>query len=146
MFIKKSIFNIENNVLILVEGDDKFKFLQGIISNDIEILKKKKSIYASILTPQGRFLYDFFIFNIKESFLLECSKLDAEEIFKKLNLYKLRSKVSLKFEKNFDIFLINHSSLKMLDSSLKSKILYFSDPRFNNDLLRLYINKKSLSG
>ena len=104
MFIKKSIFNIENNVLILVEGDDKFKFLQGIISNDIEILKKKKSIYASILTPQGRFLYDFFIFNIKESFLLECSKLDAEEIFKKLNLYKLRSKVSLKFEKNFDIF------------------------------------------
>ena len=42
MFKKKSIFNIKNNTLILIEGDDKFKFIQGIISNDIEILKKKK--------------------------------------------------------------------------------------------------------
>ena len=41
MFIEKSIFNIKNNILILIEGDDKFKFIQGIISNDIQILKKK---------------------------------------------------------------------------------------------------------
>ena len=71
MFIEKSIFNIKNNILILIEGDDKFKFIQGIISNDIQILKKKKSIYASILTPQGRFLYDFFITNWENNFLLE---------------------------------------------------------------------------
>lgn len=42
MFIEKSIFNIKNNTLIVIEGDDKYKFIQGIISNDIEILKKKK--------------------------------------------------------------------------------------------------------
>ena len=42
MFIEKSIFNIKNNTLIVIEGDDKYKFIQGIISNDIELLKKKK--------------------------------------------------------------------------------------------------------
>ena len=59
---KKSIFNIKNNLLIVIEGDDKYKFIQRIISNDIELLKKKKSIYASILSPQKvRFIHDFFI-------------------------------------------------------------------------------------
>ena len=41
MIKEKSIFNIKNNTLILIEGDDKFKFIQVIISNDIEILKNK---------------------------------------------------------------------------------------------------------
>ena len=41
MFIKNSIFNIKKNALIIIEGKDKYKFIQGIISNDIEILKKK---------------------------------------------------------------------------------------------------------
>ena len=45
MFIEKNIFKIKNNTLILIEGDEKFKFIQGIISNDITLLKKKKSIY-----------------------------------------------------------------------------------------------------
>ena len=43
MFIEKSIFNIKNNTLIVIKGDDKYKFIQGIISNDIELLKKKKN-------------------------------------------------------------------------------------------------------
>ena len=69
MFKEKSIFNIKNNKLLLIEGNDKNKFIQGIISNDIELLKKKKSIYSSILTPQGRFLYDFFITALEDKFL-----------------------------------------------------------------------------
>ena len=104
MFIEKNIFKIKNNTLILIEGDEKFKFIQGIISNDITLLKKKKSIYSSILTPQGRFIYDFFITYWKDNFLLECHKLNSEELLKKLKLYKLKSKVNFKIEDNFEIF------------------------------------------
>ena len=103
MFIEKSIFNIKNNTLIVIEGDDKYKFIQGIISNDIELLKKKKSIYASILSPQGRFIHDFFITKWNNNFILECSRLDSEEILKKFNLYKLKSDVKFKIETNFKI-------------------------------------------
>ena len=42
MFLENSIFNVKNNTLIIIDGNDKHKFIQGIISNDIEILKKKK--------------------------------------------------------------------------------------------------------
>ena len=64
MFKKKSIFNIKNNTLILIEGDDKFKFIQGIISNDIEILKKKKINLCLDSNSSGkisiRFFYNLF--------------------------------------------------------------------------------------
>ena len=145
MFKKKSIFNIKNNTLILIEGDDKFKFIQGIISNDIEILKKKKSIYASILTPQGSFLYDFFITYSDNFFLLECCESNTQEILKKLNLYKLKSNVTFKVESNLMIFFTNYSNLALLSSTLKGKLLYFSDPRFSNELTRIYVNKEYLS-
>ena len=45
MFIEKNIFKIKNNTLILIEGDEKFKFIQGIISNDT-LLKKKNQFIA----------------------------------------------------------------------------------------------------
>ena len=98
MFKEKSIFNIKNNKLLLIEGNDKNKFIQGIISNDIELLKKK-SIYSSILTPQGRFLYDFFITALDDKFLLECNSYDFQEILKNLIYTSLNLTLILKLKK-----------------------------------------------
>ena len=53
MFNKKEFHKLENKSIIKIFGRDKFSFIQGIISNDVEILKKKSSIYSSILSPQG---------------------------------------------------------------------------------------------
>ena len=143
MFIEKNIFKIKNNTLILIEGDEKFKFIQGIISNDITLLKKKKSIYSSILTPQGRFIYDFFITYWKDNFLLECHKLNSEELLKKLKLYKLKSKVNFKIEDNFEIFLTNKSNLDKLKHPVSKELIFFSDPRFDRAYKNLCTKKKS---
>ena len=142
MFLENSIFNVKNNTLIIIDGNDKYKFIQGIISNDIKILKKKKSIYSSILTPQGRFIHDFFITTWNGYFFLECSKNDSEEILKKLNLYKLRSDVKFKVETSFKIYLANYSILEKSTSSFKTKILFFQDPRFKSELTRIYVKEK----
>lgn len=142
MFLENSIFNVKNNTLIIIDGNDKHKFIQGIISNDIEILKKKKSIYSSILTPQGRFVHDFFITTWNDYFFLECSKNDSEEILKKLNIYKLRSDVQFKVETSFKIYLANYSILEKSTSSFKTKILFFQDPRFKSELTRIYVKEK----
>ena len=142
MFLENSIFNVKNNTLIIIDGNDKYKFIQGIISNDIKILKKKKSIYSSILTPQGRFVHDFFITTWNDYFFLECSKNDSEEILKKLNLYKLRSDVKFKVETSFKIYLANYSILEKSTSSFKTKILFFQDPRFKSELTRIYVKEK----
>ena len=61
MFQKNSYTFFKNKSLIEIHGKDRFTFLQGIISNDVYNLKNNTSIYSSILTPQGRFITDFFI-------------------------------------------------------------------------------------
>ena len=141
MLEPNKIFKLNKSSLILIEGNDKFDFIQGIISNDIKFLKKKKSIYAAILSPQGRYLYDFFITNHNNNFLLECPSFQATEIYNKLNLYKLRSDVKIKIIETFDIFLVN--KLNLDEFTIKnSEGLFFEDPRFNNNLVRVYAPKE----
>lgn len=141
MLEPNKIFKLNKRSLILIEGNDKFDFIQGIISNDIKFLEKKKSIYAAMLSPQGRYLYDFFITNHNNNFLLECPSFQATEIYKKLNLYKLRSDVKIKIIETFDIFLVSKLNLDEFTIN-NSECLFFQDPRFNNSLMRVYAPKE----
>ena len=61
MFKEKSIFNIKNNKLLLIEGNDKNKFIQGIISNDIELLKKKNQFTPQFLLHKEDFYMIFLL-------------------------------------------------------------------------------------
>ena len=82
MFNKKEFHKLENKSIIKIFGRDKFSFIQGIISNDVEILKKKSSIYSSILSPQGKFIVDFFLSIYKEFILLELNEDQKDQINK----------------------------------------------------------------
>ncbi len=84
---------LENRGLLLLQGEDVKHFLQGILTNDIEKLSPEKSLYAAILTPQGKFLYDFFLYDFEGGVLLEYYQPKTAEILKKLTMYRLRSKV-----------------------------------------------------
>ncbi len=138
MFNKKEFHKLEKRSLIKIWGKDKFSFLQGIISNDIENLKKKSSIYSSILSPQGRFVSDFFLSNFKESFLMEINGRDEEDVIQKLNFYKLRSNVNIELEKNVSVFLLSNDSEENL-KEIDENFICFEDPRFKNFFKRLYI-------
>ena len=84
-----------NKSILKISGSDRFKFLQGMVSNDLSILNDYNSIYCAFLTPQGKFLYDFYITNHKNFYYLECLKKKEKEIVKKFQLYKLRAEVIL---------------------------------------------------
>ena len=86
---------LPNRGIIKISGDDRATFLQGLITNDVKKLETQPVIYACLLTPQGKFLFDFFIYNKGEFLLLECQSDRIQELIKKLSLYKLRSKVAL---------------------------------------------------
>lgn len=92
------LFLLERAV-ILINGEDTTKFLQGIISNDIKLAANDKILYAMLLTPQGKMLCDIFIhipMNMSEPcFLLDVPIDYKDEIFKKLKMYKLRAKVEI---------------------------------------------------
>ena len=87
------IAEITNRTCLYVFGEDTKTFLQGLITNDMNLLDNKPAIYACFLTPQGKFLYDFMVTKYKDGYVLEVLKNDLEGFQKRLKVYALRAKV-----------------------------------------------------
>ena len=92
---KNKIYILEDRGLLYIQGDDVIEFLQNIISNDINKVKDTFSCYASLLTPQGKYLFDFIVLKHKKGYFVDCSKKQINQLYEHLNLYKLRSKVEI---------------------------------------------------
>ena len=89
------IYTLEDRGILYVHGKDTEEFLQNIISNNIQKVTYESSIFSSLLTPQGKFLFDFLIIKHKNGFFLDCEKKQINNLFNSLNLYKLISKVEI---------------------------------------------------
>ncbi len=79
-----------------VEGQDRVPFLQGLISNDVTRVSPEQAVHAALLSPQGRFLWDMFVVGTADALLLDVERDRAADLMKKLGVYKLRSKVTLR--------------------------------------------------
>jgi folate-binding protein YgfZ len=84
---------LESRGLITVGGDDRIEFLQGLISNDIRRVAPDRAIWAALLTPQGKYLHDFFVTEIGGAFFLDCERARLMDLGQRLSRYKLRAKV-----------------------------------------------------
>ena len=88
---KDQIVILKNRGAILISGDDARDFLQNIVTNDIKKVTSKNSIFSAILSPQGKYLSEFFIIQIKKGYLLDCDGDSTSELITNLKKYKLRS-------------------------------------------------------
>ena len=93
--MKKNVFILEDRSILYINGKDSKDFLQNLISNDINKVSEQSSCFASLLSPQGKFLFEFIVVKHKSGYFIDCEKSQSEEIFKQLNLYKIRSKVEI---------------------------------------------------
>ena len=93
--MNNSVYILKDRAIIYINGEDARDFLQNLISNDINKVSVDSSCFASLLTPQGKFLYEFIIVKHKTGYFLDCEKAQSKEIFKQLSLYKVRSKVEI---------------------------------------------------
>ena len=93
--MNNSVFILKDRSILYIHGSDARDFLQNLISNDINKVNENSSCFASLLTPQGKFLYEFIILKHKLGYFIDCEKSQSEEIFKQLNIYKIRSKVEI---------------------------------------------------
>ncbi len=116
-----------NSKFISIEGEDSSEFLQNLITNDINKCQKDKVIYSCLLTPQGKFLTDFFIFKMDNKFIIETHALFYENLIKKLKIYKLRSKVLINQIDKIYSFIIFEDIKKD-----KNTIIICNDPRKKN--------------
>jgi len=86
---------LDDRGFVKINGDEAKSFLQNIVTNDIEKITDSLTLFSSIFTPQGKYLYEFFILKFEDGYLLECEKKVTSEIIKIFNFYKLRAKVNL---------------------------------------------------
>ena len=158
---KDQVVILEKRGVILVSGEDSKDFLQNIITNDINKVSNKNSVFSALLTPQGKYLNEFFIIQNVKGYLLDCSENSTGDLIKDLSKYKLRSKVEIEdFSTEFVIGVINDSKFKELQGDLKSNentITYrdtpiFLDPRNKklgariiSNLEKLYLTIKKLN-
>ncbi len=81
--------------LLSLTGDDLIAFLQGLITNDARKLERGQALYAALLSPQGKYLHDFFLIPQGGRVLLDGEKHRLADLKQRLSLYKLRSKVAI---------------------------------------------------
>ena len=136
---------IIDKTVLSIEGKDKVEFLQNLISNNMELVSNTKSIYSTLLNPQGKFLFDFIIFkgNEKESLYLECDKNRSEEFIKLLNMYKLRKDVKFSVIENITIYLL-YGEYQFLLSSFNLKHTEGSTSNMNNNIFLIDPRNKKL--
>ena len=114
----------DNSRFLSVEGKDSSDFLQNLITNDVNKCTKENIIYSCLLSPQGKFMADFFIFKNEKNYIIETHSFFYEKLLKKLSLYKLRSKVLINEITNF----YSYSVFGELNNNYNF-IIFCADPR-----------------
>ena len=149
----KNVYILDDRAILYINGEDAKEFLQNLISNDINKVNNETSCFTSLLTPQGKFLYEFIIVKHKLGYLIDCEKSQSEGLFKQLTLYKLRSKVEiLNLSNEFVVAGFSYEKFLTFDEAKDQSgftIKYREDPIFldprNKQLgARLIINLEKL--
>ena len=152
---------LEDRGILFVDGIDAKDFLQNIITNDIDKVSDNSSCFASLLTPQGKFLFDFIVVKHKKGYFIDCEKIQIEELFKQFSLYKLRSNVQiLNLSNEFAVAALSYEKFKSIEGSkdeLGFTLKYREDPilldprnkklgaRLVINLEKLYLSLKKLN-
>ena len=91
----ENLYILEDRGILYINGNDVSEFLQNLISNDINKVTVENTCFASLLTPQGKYLFDFIIIKHKSGFLIDCEKSQIDRLYTTLNTYKLRSNIEI---------------------------------------------------
>ena len=123
---KDQIVILEDRGLISISGNDAKDFLQNIITNDINKVSIHNSIFAALLSPQGKYLFEFFIVYSEKGYLLDCPENSTKDLIENLSKYKLRSKVEINDISNeFVVGVISDEKFKNLQEKMSQmKIRY----------------------
>ncbi len=149
----QNVYILEDRGILYINGVDAKEFLQNIISNDIYKVDEDNSCFASLLSPQGKFLFAFIIAKHKSGYFIDCEKSQTEGLFKQLSIYKLRSKVEImNLSNEFVVAAFNREKFLKFEGSKDvpgNTVKYredsiLLDPRNKNLGARLIINLEKL--
>ncbi len=84
----------QSRTVISVSGSERRDFLQGLVTNDIDRLSEGL-LYSALLSPQGKYLFDFFLFETGQSIMIDVAADRADDLIRQLSFYKLRRPIEI---------------------------------------------------
>ena len=119
---------LNDRSVIALSGVEARGFLQGLITNDMERLAPGQAVYAALLTPQGKILFDFFVIEeVADRFLIDCAQARAADLVKRLTLYRLRAKLDIAFRPDLAVAALWNGAA--VAPTLPPNGMAFADPR-----------------
>lgn len=113
---------LEDRSVIAVSGPEARAFLQGLITNDIEKISAARAIYAALLTPQGKILFDFIVTEGDGALLIDCHRDVRDSLVRRLGVYRLRAKIQIEARDQLRVF-------AGLRRTAADRGISFADPR-----------------
>ena len=145
---KDQVVILKDRGLISISGKDARDYLQNIITNDIDKVSKTNSIFSGLLSPQGKYLFEFFIIKSSNGYYLDCESKIIEDLLSNLSKYKLRSEIEIKdMSKEFVIGVISLDKFKEIQNFEKSKsdTIFYRDTPFFIDSRKKELGARILS-
>ena len=131
---KDQIFILKDRGVLLISGQDSKDFLQNLVTNDINKVTDTQSCFSSLLTPQGKYLFDFMIVKHKDGYFLDCELNQINGLINRLNVYKLNSKIDIEnLSHKFQVVVISNEKFLSINNSKNQEgatIAYRDDPFF----------------
>lgn len=144
--------HLSSRCVLKISGEESRDFLQGLVSNDLDRVSESQAIYAALLTPQGKYLHDFFIVEIAGCLYLDCEAARIDDLFKRLRMFKMRAKIELEILEDWAVAVLfsgnAFAALEIRDTAGTAKKLgdgcIYTDPRNNAIGARAILPKASL--
>ena len=131
MMEENSIIILKDRDIISISGSDSASFLQNVITKDINKLNESNSLYSALLTPQGKYLHDFFILKHEKNYLIDCESESAENLLSCFQKYKLNANIEFKnITSDNSVAIITYKKFQQIQKNDVVDIV-FSDPRTN---------------
>jgi len=131
---KDQIFILKDRGVLSISGQDSKDFLQNLVTNDINKVNDTQSCFSSLLTPQGKYLFDFMIVKHKDGYFLDCELNQINGLINRLNVYKLNSKIEItSLSHKFQVVVISNEKFLSINNSKNQEgatIAYRDDPFF----------------
>ncbi|HEY0311128.1 MAG TPA: folate-binding protein [Allosphingosinicella sp.] len=94
---------LSDRALLRLSGEEVRPFLQGLVTHDVTLLAPDRPLWAGLLTPQGKALFDFLLWAADDDVLIDCEAEAAADLAKRLTLYRLRRKIGIAREEGLAV-------------------------------------------
>lgn len=121
--------SLDDRAVIAISGPEAREFLQGLVTNDVDTIAPGRGLYAALLSPQGKILFDFLVTEGEGALLIDVARPARDALLKKLKLYRLRARIEIEARDQLGAYLDLRGHPDSRPAPYADRAVTFADPR-----------------